>query len=458
MEVSSLDSLPNPPVGVSRLDSSAYGTPQPDSEDSESRVTARLENENGLDRLRHTGAGSELFITVDIRIGEESRPESSTLRSGTDDELRATVPDKGGKASAKESDESAMLDSRSIHTNVAAAWLEPESGSDRLQRTGGGSELLITGISRFIPGIEEESKRESSGSRSEVHWQLGESGGTVRHRLGCEDGDDNEAQALGSDAESDSEFPDQVLARALAFLATVEHGIAAQLAMLEPRIHAVDDECITTQVQGASSLCISIMETAVEILHRTDFAVAKPMLKGCLAPSMRPVVVITADSLWPKLSGIWIRSAGLKQFGSFLWMLGLAAFLQWFGVVSEWWIALFPALSCPGVLSFVVCFNKKVLIRILHNFQTVLLCLYTLALFGCFGVLWRNQPIKLAAFVFYMLTFLAATFIDAYPEVLSTCLFCIAGLLRIRVRTCGACVCSHAHSALPYVRASCACD
>ena len=136
MEVSSLDSLPNPPVGVNRLYSSAYGTPQPDGEDSESRVPARLENENGIDRLRHTGAGSELMSTVDIRIGEESRPESSTLRSGTDDELRATVPDKGGKASAKESDESATvtLDSRSIHTNVAAAWLEPESGSDRLQR------------------------------------------------------------------------------------------------------------------------------------------------------------------------------------------------------------------------------------------------------------------------------------------------------------------------------------
>ena len=38
-------------------------------------------------------------------------------------------------------------------------------------------------------------------------------------------------------------------------------------------------------------------------------------------------------------------------------------------------------------------------------------------LFACFGVLWRNEPARLAAFVFYMQTFIAAIFIDAYPEV-----------------------------------------
>jgi hypothetical protein len=211
----------------------------------------------------------------------------------------------------------------------------------------------------------------------------------------------------------------QILASALGVVSTVEHDICAQLKFLEPTIHAADtdSEPITAQVQKSSALCISVLQVAIGILYRTDFAVAEPMKKGCLVPSMRPDIVITAESLWPSVSRFWIRSVVLRAIGATLWVSGLAAFLLWFRVVSGWWLAIFPGLSVPGIVSFVLCFNRKVLWHVCQSFQTAILCWYTVVLFSCFGVLWRNEPARLAAFVFYMQTFIAAIFIDAYPEV-----------------------------------------
>ena len=136
-------------------------------------------------------------------------------------------------------------------------------------------------------------------------------------------------------------------------------------------------------------------------------------------PWMAPRRMLTADTVWPTLSGAYLKVKFLR-YGALiaLWFFSaVSAFLVWSGLFEQWWLGVAVVGSLPEIMFLCSGFNRKMLTVLTTSFQTLFVWFHTCLLFFSFGVLWRGESLKLACLCLMLPSFLSSACMDALPEV-----------------------------------------
>ena len=135
-------------------------------------------------------------------------------------------------------------------------------------------------------------------------------------------------------------------------------------------------------------------------------------------PWMAPRRMLTADTVWPTLSGAYLKVKFLR-YGALiaLWFFSaVSAFLVWSGLFEQWWLGVAVVGSLPEIMLLCSGFNRKMLTVLTTSFQTLFVWFHTCLLFFSFGVLWRGESLKLACLCLMLPSFLSSACMDALQK------------------------------------------
>jgi hypothetical protein len=125
---------------------------------------------------------------------------------------------------------------------------------------------------------------------------------------------------------------------------------------------------------------------------------------------------MTAQSVQPAVSGVYMRALPLQLACAIGSALGLIAALVLSYGVPRWWLAVFPIVSWPSVIFLTACLNRTLLWNLVTSFQPLFVGCLNFVVTGTLCVLWRHQHAKLAALSAFLPSMTLAGFTDALPE------------------------------------------
>jgi hypothetical protein len=194
-----------------------------------------------------------------------------------------------------------------------------------------------------------------------------------------------------------------------------------------PGIECLGFRHVVEQMRRCGDSSAKLAALGMDIVTLTTFAVGPADLCRCLVSSRRPVEVWTKDSLIPVVSRVFVKSKLLQVPMNVMWGLGaIPLYLVIYDVRPDyqWWLAMLPLCTLPGVVCFVSCLNRKIVTRLATTFQAtssppfqpVYILFWILVMYSCLAALWRNHPAKTVALAFVLPQCVLASFVDAYPE------------------------------------------
>jgi hypothetical protein len=194
-----------------------------------------------------------------------------------------------------------------------------------------------------------------------------------------------------------------------------------------PGIECLRFRHLVVRIRMCGDASAKLAAIGMDIVTLTNAAVEQADLRRCLVTSRRPAEVRTVDCLIPAVSSVFLKSKLVQAMSNALWAISpIPMFLVIYDATSdhEWWLAVLPFLSIPGVVFVASCLNRKVVKKLVTTFQPtsnppfqpLYILFWILVMFCCLAALWRNHPAKIVALSAWLPTFVIAPLVDAYPE------------------------------------------
>ena len=100
-----------------------------------------------------------------------------------------------------------------------------------------------------------------------------------------------------------------------------------------------------------------------------------------------------------------------------LWLAGFITIqVSIFDASKSWWVGVIAAGMVPESIFIVASLHSKTFWKLLRNFQTIFVSFYGIATTLALCILWRRHPLKIASALLLLPSWLAAGFLDAFPD------------------------------------------
>lgn len=177
---------------------------------------------------------------------------------------------------------------------------------------------------------------------------------------------------------------------------------------------------LEVQIRDASNKAVEVVYEAIAIANSTHFSVDSAARSMCHVSSARPHEVRKEETLVRWFSAWMVkhrrRRFWLRVLSNLAWFLGASVSVAtYFDAHDALWTVVLLVVAWPAILLNALAFNRTLLKGIATTFQTALVLGHATIMIGSLCALCRNQPAKLAGFVWSFPCFACSAFIDAYP-------------------------------------------